>query len=115
MKTNFSQINPIEIENVILSIDGIDHVSVVAIPNEETHNSACAVIIKCEGYEHITENNIIAYVADRLPEHKQLHCGVIFVKTFPMSPSGKIVKRLIAEFAENETKLKSNSNRQHKV
>lgn len=103
-----SQINPTEIENVIQSLDGVELVSVVGIPTEET-NMTCAVVVKRKGYDHLTKEDVIAYVADRLPVYKQLHGGVAFVEKLPTTPSGKIIKRLVTELAEEEfKKLKSN-------
>jgi acyl-CoA synthetase (AMP-forming)/AMP-acid ligase II len=98
-----SQINPTEIENVIQSMDGVESVAVVPIPNEETYNLACAVIIKRD--ELLTEKDVIDYVAQKLPHYKQLHGGVIFVNEFPMTPSGKVVKRLIQKMAEEKSTL----------
>lgn len=98
------QINPTEIENVIQSLDGVEQVSVVGIPNEGTH-LACAVVKKSEGFEHLTKDDVIVYVADRLPEYKRLHGGVTFVTNFPTTPTGKIKKLLIAQLAEKELRV----------
>lgn len=73
----------------------------VGIPNDGTH-LASAVVIKREGYENLTQDDVVNYVAGRLPVYKQLHGGVCFVSQFPTTPTGKIIKRLIAELAEEE-------------
>lgn len=93
------QINPSEIENVIQSMDGVESVVVVEIPNVETSFLACAVVIKKPGFKEMKEEEIVDYVAGRLPEYKQLHGGVLFVDEFPRTSSGKIIKRLIREIA----------------
>lgn len=92
------QINPTEIENVIQSIEGVELVSVVPIPNVETINLTCAAIIKRKGFESLTEQNVMDHVASNLPTNKHLHGGVIFVDKFPTTPSGKVMRRLVQEY-----------------
>lgn len=101
VKLSYQQINPTEIENIIQSLDGIEQVSVVGIPNDGT-NLTCAVVVKRKGYDHLTKSSIVNYVAQRLPEYKQLHGGVVFVGKIPTTPTGKVIKRLIAKLAEEE-------------
>lgn len=88
-------------------MDGVEAVAVIGIPNEETHFVACAVIIKRENYENLTEKDVVNYVAARLPPYKQLHGGVMFVDEFPKTPSGKVVKRIISTFVEKNIFQKS--------
>lgn len=97
LKYKAIQVNPSEIENVIESIKGVEAVSVVGIPDELCENLITAAIVKCEGFEKLTENEIINYVESKLPDYKQLSGGVYFFKTFPTTITGKIVKKLILE------------------
>lgn len=101
------QINPVEIEQVVQTLEGVEGVAVVGISNIATHYLACAAVIKRKGYESLTEADIVNYVATKLPPYKQLHGGVIFVEDFPKTPSGKIVKRVLTALAEE--KLSSHS------
>ena len=86
-------INPSDIENVIQSIDGVEYVTVFGIPNAETYSFAAAMIEKKKGFEKLKEEDVISYVAARLPEHQQLHGGVYFVEKMPMTKNDKISKR----------------------
>lgn len=91
------QINPSEIENVIESIPGVKLVAVVGILDPVVQNLATAVIVKQPGYESITETQIINFVAENLPEHKQIHGGVYFVDEMPTTLSGKVKKRVVLD------------------
>lgn len=79
---------------------GIKSAVVVGVSNVKTSNLTCAVVSLLKGFEHITEKDVVDYVAAILPEYKRLHGGVIFVAEFPTNPSGKIVKRFVKDFAE---------------
>lgn len=106
------QVNPSEIENVIESIEGVELVSVVGIPDPVATNLPAAVVVKRSEYEELSEETIIDYVAARLPEYKQLHGGVHFIDELPMTPSGKIQKRFVKVFAITEFNAKLNLNKQ---
>ena len=102
MKYKGHQINPSEIENIIESIEGVEFVSVVGIPDPVATNLAAAVIVKRPEFEDLTEQFIIDFVAEKLPEYKHLHGGAHFVDELPMTPSGKIQKRFVKVIAMKE-------------
>jgi acyl-coenzyme A synthetase/AMP-(fatty) acid ligase len=43
-------------------------------------------------------------ISDHLASYKQLTGGVVFLEEIPKSPSGKILKRVLREWAEAEEK-----------
>lgn len=86
-------INPSEIENVIQAMDGIEFASVVPVPDSATYNLIAAVVKKKDGFEKLEEQNVVDFVANNLPDYKKLHGGAYFVDEFPMTASGKILKR----------------------
>lgn len=90
-------VNPAEIEEVILSIDGVTQVAVIGIPNPEFQYVAKAVVVRGKGYESLNEQDIIDHVAERMPIYKQLHGGVAFMEELPMTFSGKVKKRVLVE------------------
>lgn len=90
-------VNPSEIENVIESIEGVEAVSVVGVPDDLCVNLITAAIVKREGFEKLSENEIINYVSSKLPDYKQLSGGVYFFKAFPTTISHKIMKRSILD------------------
>lgn len=102
MKHKGHQVNPSEIENIIESIEGVELVSVVGIPDKTTINLPAAVVVRRPGFEELTEKFIFNFVAERLPEYKHLHGGVHFIDEIPMTPSGKIQKRFVKVIAIKE-------------
>lgn len=91
--------NPSEIENVIQLIEGVEVVVVVGVPDPLTLFLPAAVIKKKNGFDELKEDDVVAFVAARLPEYKQLDAGVYFVDEFPTTVSGKIIKRDVAKIA----------------
>lgn len=103
MKYRGYQVNPSEIENIIASIEGVEFVSVVGIPDSIATNLPAALIVKRPEFEDdLTEQYIMDYVAERLPEYKHLHGGAHFVDELPMTASGKIQKRFVKVIAIKE-------------
>lgn len=102
MKYKGYQINPSEIENIIASIEGVELVAVVGIPDPIASNLLAAVIVKRPEFEELTEQYIKDYVAEKLPDYKHLHGGAHFVDELPMTPSGKIQKRFVKVIALKE-------------
>lgn len=90
------QINPSDIENLILQMDGVESVSVVALPDIYRGGLAVAAIIK-KPNSSLTSDEVVNYVANQLPFFKHLHGGAYFLDEFPMTPNGKIRKRNLIE------------------
>lgn len=92
------QYNPSEIESVIELMDGVKFVSVVGVPDPMVTDLPTAVVVRNKGHEDkITEDDIVKFVASKLPVNKQLHGGVRFVNEVPMTASGKIIKKKVLE------------------
>jgi 4-coumarate--CoA ligase len=102
MKHKGYQINPSEIENIIAEIEGVELVSVVGIPHQTATNLPAAVIVKRPEFEDLTEQFIMDYVAEKLPEYKHLHGGAYFVDEIPMTTNGKVQKRFVKVLAMKE-------------
>lgn len=102
MKYKGYQINPSEIENIIESIEGVEFVSVVGIPDPVATNLPAAIVVKRPEFDDLTEQFIIDYVTEKLPDYKHLRGGAHFVDELPMTPSGKIQKRFVKVLAIKE-------------
>lgn len=107
MKYKGYQVNTSEIESLIESIEGVEQVSVVGIPDPVCTNLPAAIIVKREGFDELSEQFIIDFVAEKLPEYNQLHGGAYFVDDLPMTPSGKVQKRFVKVIAIREYELKN--------
>ena len=90
-------INPSEIEESILSIAGVEQVTVIGVPHPEFQNLATAAVVLKTGFENLSDKQIVNHVAQKLPFYKHLHGGVMFVESLPMTVSGKVLKRAIRE------------------
>lgn len=86
---------PSEIEKYLDEINEIEASCVVGVYSEEQGTSlATAVVKRCE---KIDEKFIVDFIAKKLPITKQLHGGVIFVDKIPMTPSGKVQRKVVQE------------------
>ncbi|XP_070492631.1 uncharacterized protein [Chironomus tepperi] len=92
------QVAPSEIEAFVNGIDGVSVACIVGIPDMISGDLPAAVVIK-EVNSEITEQDIIDEVARNFPIFKRLHGGAYFVDSLPMTPSGKIKKRLVRKMA----------------
>lgn len=88
-----------ELEAFIETIDGVELVAVVGIPDPVAVDLPAAVVIKQKLNETLTEQKIIEAVAARFPTQKHLTGGVYFVDELPMTPNGKIQKRFVRDIA----------------
>jgi 4-coumarate--CoA ligase len=53
---------------------------------------------------NITEEGVKKIIGDNLASYKKLTGGVVFLTEIPKSPSGKILKRVLREWADAEEK-----------
>lgn len=94
---------------MIESIEGVEIVSVVGIPDPKVSNLAAAIIVKRQGYENLAEHDISEILAEKLPPAKQLYGGIYFIEEMPISVNGKILKRIVREIAITRYKNRTNS------
>jgi long-chain acyl-CoA synthetase len=83
-------IYPAEIENAIMSHEGVADVAVIGIPSEKWGESPLALIIPAEGADP-SEQDIIDHCAELLARFK-LPKNVERIEAIPRNPSGKILK-----------------------
>jgi 4-coumarate--CoA ligase len=62
-----------------------------------------AYVVRKPGSD-ITEDGVKRLISENLANYKQLTGGVVFLDEVPKSPSGKILKRVLKEWAEAEEK-----------
>ncbi|XP_037033669.1 4-coumarate--CoA ligase 1-like [Bradysia coprophila] len=93
-----SQISPIEIEQFLMKHDYIQVACVIGIPDPVAGDLPAAVIMLRENAEISTEV-VEGMIADHFTDYKQLRGGVYFVDAIPLTPSGKVVRRVVKELA----------------
>ncbi|MEI3613077.1 long-chain-fatty-acid--CoA ligase [Pseudogracilibacillus sp. SO30301A] len=84
-------ISSLEVESVIYDHPSIKEAAIVATPHEKWGEVPLALVVKREGYEGTTENEIIAYARARLA-HFKAPKKVVFMDALPKNGSGKILK-----------------------
>lgn len=102
-----------EIEEFLIQNSEIESVCVVGIPDGIGSDIPTAVVIRRE-HSNITEEEISQFVADHFAGYYKLRGGVYFVDSFPLSLSGKLLRRNVRDIAiglfNNQKNIKSNGN-----
>ncbi len=93
IKVKGFQVAPAELEAELLTCPGVADAAVVGQPDDEAGEVPVAFVVRAPGAT-VTEDEIAAYLADRLAHYKQLR-GVHFVDAIPKSASGKILRRVL--------------------
>ncbi|KAL0266804.1 UNVERIFIED_CONTAM: hypothetical protein PYX00_009252 [Menopon gallinae] len=91
IKVKGFQVAPAELEELLRMHPKIEDAAVIGIGNQKKGEVPKAFVVVRHG-EKATEEEIKNYVKGKVAEYKQLDGGVVFVKSIPKSPSGKILK-----------------------
>ena len=89
IKSGAYRINPQEIEEVILKLDGIVEVAVAGMPHEIWGESPVAFVVPSPNCQPPSAKDIIEHCRQLLPRYKLIH-DVEFVSLLPKTSSGKI-------------------------
>ncbi|HYE14007.1 MAG TPA: 4-coumarate--CoA ligase family protein [Pyrinomonadaceae bacterium] len=89
------QVAPAELEAVLLTHPAIADAAVVPSPDAEAGEVPKAFVVVKEG-AGLTHEEVMAFVADRVARYKKVR-RVEFIEQIPKSPSGKILRRLLAQ------------------
>ncbi|KXZ58269.1 Long-chain-fatty-acid--CoA ligase [Brevibacterium ravenspurgense] len=90
-----------EVEDAIFSMDGVEEVSVVGMPDEKWIEAITAYVVLTDaGRESLTEEAVIEYVKGKLAGFK-VPKAVHFVDALPKNSAGKILKRSLREGAHS--------------
>ena len=102
IKVRGFQVAPAEIEGVLLSHPDVQDVAVIGIDAGQNGEVPRAYVIK-RAATPLSEQDVKAWVEQRLAKFKRLDGGVRFVESIPKTASGKILKRVLREEARRET------------
>ncbi|MBT4939587.1 MAG: AMP-binding protein, partial [Rhodospirillaceae bacterium] len=97
-----------EVENHILADDRVENVSIVAMPDAQYGEKACA-FVKLKAGQKLTREELTSFLLDRgiakfkLPERLEI------VESFPLSPAGKILRRELRRIIEETIKAEQES------
>ena len=90
-------IAPREVEAALEQHEEIDEVAVVGIPDEQWGESVAAFVVRREG-STLDAEEVIDFARDRLASYKKPSM-VFFVKSLPLTATGKIARRALHDEA----------------
>jgi len=101
IKVRGFQVAPAELEGVLTSHPEITDAGVIGIPDDASGELPRAYVVLRNGSK-LTEKSIKAHAAKRLAKYKALHGGVVILDSIPKLASGKILKRVLREWAKKD-------------
>jgi acyl-CoA synthetase (AMP-forming)/AMP-acid ligase II len=100
IKVKGFQVAPAELEALLLSHESISDAAVCAVLLEHEERPRAYVAVKEQWKSKMEERKIEEWVRERVAKHKWLTGGVVFVDEVPKSPSGKIQRKVLREWAK---------------
>ncbi|KAF2177455.1 4-coumarate-CoA ligase, partial [Zopfia rhizophila CBS 207.26] len=100
IKVKGFQVAPAELEALLLEHEHVADAAVCALQIEHDELPRAYVSLKSEHKRKSSEWDIENWVAERVAKHKQLSGGVVFIEEVPKSPSGKIQRKVLREWAK---------------
>jgi len=105
IKCNGFQVAPSELEAVLLENENVADAAVTAVQLEHEERPRAYVVLKEHAQGKVTEKSIIDWIAERVAKHKQLTGGLVIIDgEIPKSPSGKIIRKVLKEWAARDVK-----------
>jgi acyl-CoA synthetase (AMP-forming)/AMP-acid ligase II len=86
---------PAEVEECLAAHEAVEEVSVIGVDDEKFGQRLKAFVVVREG-KHVSEDDLKAYVKDNLANYKTPR-EVVFLDELPRNPTGKVLKRELAE------------------
>lgn len=94
-------ISSLEVESALYDHEGIKEAAIIAAPHEKWGETPMAIVVKREGHEALTGEDIIEFSRSRLA-HFKAPTKVQFIEELPKNANGKILKHeLRRQFVEN--------------
>jgi len=90
------RVNPAEIENVLLAVEGIAEAAVAGAPDELWGEIPVGYVVASESGTPPSERELLDYCRRQLPRYKQLR-EVHFVERLPRTASGKIKRGALGD------------------
>ncbi|KAK7179896.1 4-coumarate-CoA ligase 2 [Paraphaeosphaeria sporulosa] len=102
IKVKGFQVAPAELEALLLEHEHVADAAVCALQLDHEELPRAYVALKPEHKSASSEWDIEKWIAGRVAKHKQLSGGVVFIDEVPKSPSGKIQRKVLREWAKND-------------
>lgn len=93
IKVKGYQVSPGELEEALLSVDGVEEAAVVGAPHPTTGEAPTAFVVLGDHGRHLTPHHLKTAVAERIAApYKRLTGGVVFMDALPRTSSGKVMR-----------------------
>lgn len=99
---NALQVAPAELEAVLLEFDPVADAAAVGITLDGQEWPRAYIALKDEYKGKITEADIHKHMSEKVAKHKHLVGGVRFVEEVPKLQSGKIMRKVVKEWAKKD-------------
>ena len=87
------QVPPAELEAILINHPAVADVAVIGIPDDEAGELPKAFVVPAE---EVSDDELMGFVAERVSPHKRVR-RIERIDEIPKSPSGKILRRVLAE------------------
>jgi fatty-acyl-CoA synthase len=91
---------PGEVEELLAGHEAIEEAAVIGVDDEKFGQRLKAFVVLRDGHE-LSEDEVKAYVGDNLARYKSPR-EVVFLDELPRNPTGKVLKRELAESGDGE-------------
>ncbi|KAL8799737.1 MAG: hypothetical protein Q9182_005680 [Xanthomendoza sp. 2 TL-2023] len=102
IKVRGFQVAPAELEAALLEHDDIADAAVVGMQISHHERPRAYIMLKPKAMRRIKEEDIHTWIRARVAPHKYLTGGIAFVDAIPKSPSGKILRKVMREWAKHD-------------
>ncbi|KAF9465775.1 phenylacetyl-CoA ligase [Collybia nuda] len=117
MKVKGFQVAPAELEGCILDHDDVSSACVVGVPDDYSGEVPMAfVVLTSDAIRRVEQDpqmaerikeSIVKHVAENKVAYKHLVGGVEFIGAIPISPSGKLLRRILRDQAKEMRRVKA--------
>ncbi|XP_069195600.1 luciferin 4-monooxygenase-like [Procambarus clarkii] len=105
IKVKGYQVSPKEVEDVLVTVEGVREAAVVGVPDARTGEAPRAYVVPTASAT-LSPAYLQRYVAERVAHYKRLTGGVELVDALPRNQSGKVLKRQLRQaFLTSRSKL----------
>lgn len=105
IKVNALQVAPAELEAALLEFDPIADAAAVGITLDGQEWPRAYVVLKDEYKGRTTREEIHEHMKIKVAKHKQLVGGIVFVEEVPKLQSGKIMRKVVKEWAKRDAEM----------
>ncbi|XP_055533050.1 probable 4-coumarate--CoA ligase 1 [Wyeomyia smithii] len=100
------QVSPWDLEELIGRIEGVEQVCVIGLPAANLDTELPTAVIQRSNGSNLTEEEVTKTVNDEVADYRKLRGGVFFVEQFPMTPTGKILRKEVRKIILDTLKSK---------